>query len=114
MKLCRRRNAQMSRCAASELIRAAMCRLVVLSLVYITKGLGGATTEICWRPAAGSREEKTERLKPWAAWREQTYMMIDPARGGDYGHLFDPSQIARSSCVTCSSPPPRPLASSGR
>jgi hypothetical protein len=34
----------MSRCAASELIHAAMCRLVILSLVYITEGLGGAIT----------------------------------------------------------------------
>ncbi len=86
VKLCRRQGSHMSRCAASELIHAAMCRLVVLSVVYITEGLGGATTKISWKPAAGSREEKTERLKPWIAPRRQTYIMIDPARAGDYGH----------------------------
>jgi hypothetical protein len=48
--------------------------------------LGGATTEITWRPAAGSREEKTERLKPWVTPRRQTLIMIDPACAGDYGH----------------------------
>jgi hypothetical protein len=76
----------MSRCAASELIHAAMCRLVILSLVYTTEGLGGATTEISWRPATGSREEKTERLKPWVAQRRRAFIMIDPARAGDYVH----------------------------
>ncbi len=105
VKLCRRQGSHISRCAASELVHAATCRLVVLSVVYITEGLGGAATEISWRPAAGSREEKTERLKPWVAPRRQTFIMIDPARVGDYGH---PSSTRPESSGHHASPVPRP------
>jgi hypothetical protein len=95
----------MGRCAASELIHASMCRLFVLSVVYITEGFGGATTEISWRPATGSHEEKTERLKPWVAPRRQTFIIIDPARAGDYGH---PSSIRPESLGHHASPVPHP------
>lgn len=105
MKLCRRQGIQQGRCAASELIHATMCRLVVLSVVYITEGLGGATTEISWQSAAGSREEKTERLKPWIVPRRQTYIMIDPARASDYGH---PSATRPESPGHHASPVPHP------
>jgi len=67
--------------------------------------LGGTATEITWRPAAGSREEKTERLKPWVAPRRQTFIMIDPAHAGDYGH---PSSIRLESPGHHASPVPHP------
>jgi len=73
-------------CASSEFFQATMCRLVVLSLIYISEGLGGVTTEASWKPKPGSREEKTERVKPWAAPRRETYIIIDPVRAAEYGH----------------------------
>jgi hypothetical protein len=105
MKLCRRNDAQTSRCAASELIHAVMCRLAVLSLIYLSEGLGGLTTEVLWRPTPGSREEKTERLKPWVVGRRQTFILIDPDRSGEYGH---PSSILPTSPGHHSSPIPHP------
>ena len=86
IKLCQNQRVKAVRCAASELIHGTMCRLVVLSLVYITEGLGGLTTEVSWQPVVGAREEKTERLKPWIVPRRKTYITIDPAHARDYGH----------------------------
>ena len=73
------------RCSGSEMMQATMCRLVILSLIYIAEGLGGITTEISWTPAT-QKEEKTERLKPWLSPKRQTYIIIDPARAYEYGH----------------------------
>jgi hypothetical protein len=91
------------RCAGSEMIHSLLCRLTVLSTIYLSSGLGGATTEISYRPIHGSREEKTERLKPWVAPRRSTYIIIDPARSGDYGH---PSGIRPASSGHHASPIP--------
>lgn len=74
-----------ARCSGSELIHAAICRLVVLSLIYLSEGLGGVTTEIIYTPRS-AREERTEKLKPWVAPRRSTFIIIDPARAGEYGH----------------------------
>jgi len=72
-------------CSMSELFHASLCRYVVLALIYITEGLGGMLTEVSWKPAK-EKEVKSERLKPWTVDRRQTYILIDPARSGEYGH----------------------------
>lgn len=75
------------RCHGSELIHAALARLVVLALVYVSEGLGGLVTEVSTpAPDPGSREAKTARLKPWLAPRRRTFILVDPARAGEYGH----------------------------
>lgn len=79
-------NPALIRCSGSELFHAAICRMAVLSLIYLSEGLGGLTTEVSYAPAKNSREEKTERLKPWLAPRRRTYIIIDPSRAGEYGH----------------------------
>ncbi len=73
-------------CAASELVQSTSCRLAILATIYITEGLGGSLAEISWFPKAGTKDEKTERLKPWLSQRRRTYIIIDPARAGAYGH----------------------------
>jgi len=94
-----------ARCHASEMFQSLTCRLVVLSLIYISEGLGGLTTEVSWKPSPGAREEKTERLKPWLVPRRSTYIMIDPEKAGEYGH---PSTIRPESPGHHASPVPHP------
>ena len=87
LKHCRQPNKEIAfRCTGSELFHSCMTRLTVLSLIYLSEGLGGVTTRIAHTPRPGSREEKTERLKPWVAPRRETYIIIDPERARDYGH----------------------------
>ncbi len=102
-KGCHKQNSQQARCSLSELIQASTCRLVVLAIIYLTEGFGGVTAEISWQPAEGSREAKTEKLKPWLSPRRMTYIIIDPARSGEYGH---PSGAALSAGRRHASPVP--------
>lgn len=91
------------RCSGSELIHAMLCRYVVLALIYITEGLGGMVTEVSWKPKKSSREEKSERMKPWTVDRRKTFILIDPARAGEYGH---PSGVGSLIKRTHASPVP--------
>lgn len=91
-------------CGPSQVVQGAMCTLAVLSLVYLSEGLGGATTEVSWSPRT-VREEKTERLKPWVSPRRNMYIIIDPARAGEYGH---PSSARPESAGHHASPIPHP------
>lgn len=72
-------------CHGSEILQSTMCRLVIISLIYLAQGLGGATTRISWTPR-NAREEKTERLKPWVSPRRESYIIIDPVHAREYGH----------------------------
>jgi len=72
-------------CQGSYLMQVIQCRLVILSLLYLTEGLGGLVTEV--KPVALTPKEiKTEKKKPWLAPRRRTYIIVDPARAGEYGH----------------------------
>lgn len=72
-------------CHGSEILQSTMCRLVIISLIYLSLGLGGATTRITWTPR-NTKEEKTERLKPWISPRRESYIVIDPVHAREYGH----------------------------
>jgi hypothetical protein len=82
-------------CWISQERHEALVALTLYAITYITEGFGGAITEVSYSPKQGSREEKSERKKPWTVPRRSTFILIDPSRAKEYGHPSGEKQADR-------------------
>lgn len=79
-------NKEVALCAFPEILHTAMCCYSLLAIVYYMQELGGAATEVAWKPSPFSPDEQTENSSPWLVPRRATYITVDPDRAEEYCH----------------------------